>query len=67
MNALFQRFDYQNINEKMHNLLSTPQQKLSRIELINVFTSKMRSMCVVISQFFNFDQIEKNIFSNFLK
>ena len=67
VNAPFQRFDYQDIKEEMQNLLSILQQKLSRIELMNVCTSKMRSMCVAISQFFNFDQIEKNTFSNFLK
>ena len=39
--ASFQRFDYQNINEKMQNLLSILQQKLSKIELINICTSKM--------------------------
>ena len=67
VDASFQRFDYQNINEEMQNLLSTLQQKLSRIELMNICTSKMRSACVVISQFFNFDQIERNTSSNFLK
>ena len=67
MNALFQRFDYQDINGKMQNLLSILQQKLSKIELINICTPKMQSMCVIISYFFNFDQIEKNTSSNFLK
>ena len=67
MNASFQRFDYQDINEEMQNLLPTLQQKLTRIELVNICTPKMRSACVVISQFFNFDQIERNTFSNSLK
>ena len=67
MNALFQHFEYQNINGEMQNLLSILQQKLSKIELINVCTSEMQLACVVISQFFNFNQIEKNTFSNFLK
>ena len=40
-NAPFQRFDYQDINEKMQNLLPTLQQKLSRIELMNICTPKM--------------------------
>ena len=66
-NASFQRFDYQDINEEMQNLLSILQQKLSRIELMNICTPKMQSACVVISQFFNFDQIEKNTSSNSLK
>ena len=55
VDASFQRFDYQNINEEMQNLLSILQQKLSKIELINMITSKMQLTCVVISQFFNFD------------
>ena len=67
MNAPFQHFDYQNINEEMQNLLSTLQQKLSRIELMNVCTPKMRSACAAISQFFNFDQTEKDTSSNPLK
>ena len=65
--APFQHFDYQNINGEMQNLLSILQQKLSRIELMNICTSEMQLACVAISQFFNFDQIEKDTFSNFLK
>ena len=65
--APFHRFDYQDINGEMQNLLSILQQKLSRIELINVCTPKMQSACAAISQFFNFDQIERNTSSNFLK
>ena len=67
VNAPFQRFDYQDINGEMQNLLSILQQKLSRIELMNICTSKMRSVCVTISQFFSFDQIERNTSSNSLK
>ena len=50
--ASFQRFDYQDINGEMQNLLPILQQKLSKIELMNICTSKMRLTCVVISQFF---------------
>ena len=67
VNAPFQHFDYQDINGEMQNLLSTLQQKLSRIELMNICTSKMRLACAAISQFFNFDQIERNTSSNSLK
>ena len=62
-----QRPDYQDINGEVQNLLPTLQQKLSKIGLVNVCTPEMRSVCAVISQFFNFDQTERDTFSNSLK
>ena len=53
VDALFKRFDYQDINIEITKLLSTLQKKLSMINSLNAdVITKVRTLCAVMSRDF---------------